>query len=141
VLWPSCVLMNGKAAYLDTSAFLKLIVNERESAALRRFLGRWPERTSAVLLRTEAVRALRRAGYDSQLGAARQLLGTMRLIRLDEPLLDRASELDPREMRSLDAMHLGAALSVGSDLGVLVTYDQRLGGAARELGISVSSPS
>ena len=30
--------MNGKAAYLDTSAFLKLIVAERESAALRQFL-------------------------------------------------------------------------------------------------------
>lgn len=133
--------MNGKAAYLDTSAFLKLIVTERESPALRRFLARWPERTSAVLLRTETVRALRRAGYDSQVGAARRLLGTMRLIRLDEPLLDRASELEPREMRSLDAVHLGAALTIGSDLGVLVTYDQRLGDAARNCGISVSSPS
>ena len=132
--------MNGKAAYLDTSAFLKLIVTERESAALRRFLQRWPERTSAILLRTEAVRALRRAGYDSHVGAARRLLGTMRLIRLDEPLLDRAAELDPREMRSLDAVHLGAALTIGSDLGVLVTYDQRLGDAARQSGITVSSP-
>ena len=133
--------MNGKAAYLDTSAFLKLLVTERESPALRRFLARWPERTSAVLLRTEAVRALRRAGYDSQVGAARRLLGTMRLIRLDEPLLDRASELEPREMRSLDAVHLGAALTIGSDLGVIVTYDQRLGDAARNRGITVSSPS
>jgi predicted nucleic acid-binding protein len=133
--------MNGKAAYLDTSAFLKLIVSERESPALLRFLARWPARTSAVLMRTEAVRALRRAGYDSQVGAARQLLGTMRLIRLDEPLLDRASELEPREMRSLDAVHLAAALTIGSELGVLVTYDQRLGDAARDRGISVSSPS
>jgi predicted nucleic acid-binding protein len=133
--------MNGKAAYLDTSAFLKLIVTERESPALQRFLARWPERTSAVLLRTEAVRALRRAGYDSQVGAARRLLGTMRLIRLDETLLDRASELEPREMRSLDAVHLGAALTIGSDLGVLVTYDRRLGDAARQRGVTVSSPS
>jgi uncharacterized protein len=133
--------MSGKAAYLDTSAFLKLIVAERETAALRRFLARWPERTSAVLLRTEAVRALRRAGYDSQVGAARRLLTTMRLIRLDEPLLDRASELEPREMRSLDAVHLAAALTIGSDMGVLVTYDRRLGDAARHRGISVSSPS
>ena len=133
--------MNGKAAYLDTSAFLKLLVTERESPALRRFLARWPERTSAVLLRTEAVRALRRAGYDSQVGAARRLLGTMRLIRLDEPLVDRASELEPREMRSPNAVHLGAALTIGSDLGVIVTYDQRLGDAARNRGISVSSPS
>jgi predicted nucleic acid-binding protein len=133
--------MNGKAAYLDTSAFLKLIVAERESEALRRFLVRWPERASASLLRTETVRALRRAGYDSHVGPARRLLKTIRLIRLDEPLLDRAGELDPREMRSLDAIHLGAALSVGSDLGVLVTYDEHLAVAARNSGISVASPS
>lgn len=133
--------MNGKAAYLDTSAFLKLIVAERESAALRRFLLRWPERTSAILLRTEAVRALRRAGYDKQVAAARRLFGAMRLIRVDEPLLDRASELDPRVMRSLDAIHLGAALAIGSDLGVLVTYDDRLADSARQRGIMVSSPS
>ncbi len=133
--------MNGKAAYLDTSAFLKLIVSERESGALRRFLLRWPERTSAILLRTEAIRALRRAGYDSHVGAARRLFGTMRLIRLDQPLLDRASELDPPEMRSLDAIHLGAALTIGSDLGVLVTYDERLADSARRRGLTVSSPS
>jgi predicted nucleic acid-binding protein len=120
---------------------LKLVVGERESAALRRFLIRWPERASAILLRTEAVRALRRAGYDSQVGAARRLFGTLRLIRLDEPLLDRAAELDPREMRSLDALHLGAAVTLGSDLGVLVTYDERLAEAARQRGITVSSPS
>ena len=133
--------MNGKAAYLDTSAFLKLVVAERESAALKRFLHRWPDRTSATLVRTEAVRALRRAGYDSQVAAARRLLGAIRLIRLDESLLDRASELEPREMRSLDALHLAAAVTLGSDLGVLVTYDERLAGSARQRGIKTESPS
>ncbi len=72
--------------------------------------------------------------------AARRLLRTMRLIRLDEPLLDRAGDLDPRELRSLDAVHLAAALTVGSDLGVLITYDERLGEAARERGLAVGSP-
>jgi predicted nucleic acid-binding protein len=133
--------MNGRAAYLDTSAFLKLIVAETESTALQRFLLRWPERTSAALLRTEAVRALRRAGYDAHVAAARRLLRAMRLVRLDEPLLDRAGELDPRELRSLGALHLAAALAVGSDLGVLVTYDERLGEAARAQGLVVHSPS
>jgi predicted nucleic acid-binding protein len=132
--------MSGRSAYLDTSAFLKLIVAEPESRALRDFLLRWPERTSAALLRTEAVRALRRAGYDARVGNARRLHRAMWLIRLDEPLLDRAGELDPRHMRSLDAVHLAAALALGSDLGVLVTYDERLGDAAREMGIAVTSP-
>ena len=132
--------MNGRTAYLDTSAFLKLVVTEAESSALQRFLRRWPERTSAVLLRTEAVRALRRAGYDRRVGSARRLLRAMRLIRLDEPLLDQAGDLDPRELRSLDAMHLAAALAVGTDLGVFVTYDERQAGAARERGLVVDSP-
>jgi predicted nucleic acid-binding protein len=132
--------MSGRTAYVDTSAFLKLVVAEPESQALGRFLQRWPQRVSAVLLRTEAVRALRRAGYDSYIGAARRLLGGMTLIRLDEPLLDRASELDPREMRSLDAVHLAAALAIGPDLGVLLTYDERLAMAARHSGLIVSSP-
>jgi predicted nucleic acid-binding protein len=88
--------MNGRVAYLDTSAFLKLVVVEPESTALQRLLGRWPERTSATLLRTEAIRALRRAGHDAYVGAARRLFSAMQLVRADEPLLDRAGELDPR---------------------------------------------
>ena len=133
--------MNGRgAAYLDTSAFVKLIVREPESAALQRFLQGWPERASALLLRTEAIRALRRSGHDAELGLARRLLGSLRMIRLDEPLMDRAGELDPREMRSLDAVHLASALAMGSDLGVLIAYDERLIVAARQRGVPVSSP-
>ena len=115
-------------------------MNEAESTALRRFLLRWPERVSSALLRTEAVRALRHAGHDARVGSARRLFRTMRLIRLDEPLLDRAGELDPRKLRSPDAMHLAAALTIGADLGILVTYDERSGSAASELGLTVSSP-
>jgi predicted nucleic acid-binding protein len=133
--------MNGRVAYLDTSAFVKLVVVEPESAALQRFLGRWPERTSATLLRTEAIRALRRAGHDAHTGVARRLFTAMQLVRADEPLLDRAGEIDPRELRSLDAVHLATALALGADLGVIITYDQRLADAARQKGLVVQSPS
>lgn len=133
--------MNGKAAYLDTSAFVKLVVVEPESSALQRFLMRWPERTSAALLRTEAIRALRWSGHDDRVGAARRLMSAIRLVRLDEPLLDRAGDLDPRELRSPDAIHLATALAIGPDLGVLLTYDERLGDAARRHGLVVQAPS
>lgn len=132
--------MNGSVAYLDTSAFVKLIVVEPESVALQRFLTRWPERTSATVLRTEAIRALRRAGHDALIGPARRLFGAMRLVRLDEPLLDRAGGLDPRELRSLDAVHVAAALALGTDLGVVITYDQRLRDAFRLWGLAVAAP-
>jgi predicted nucleic acid-binding protein len=133
--------MNGSVAYIDTSAFVRLVVVERESAALRRALARWPERASATLLRTEAVRALRRSGHDGRVGAARRLIGALRLVRLDEPLLDRAGELDPRELRSPDAVHLATALALGPELGVLLTYDERLADAAHQRGLAVQAPS
>ncbi len=132
--------MNGSVAYLDTSAFLKLIVREPESPSLRRFLERWPERTSSTLLRCEAIRALRRSGLDARVGDARRLFGAMRLVRMDEPLLERAGDLDPRGLRALDAIHLAAAMAVGPDLGVLLTYDGRLGEAARASGVTVQAP-
>lgn len=133
--------MNGRIAYLDTSAFLKLIVAEPESKALLTCLGRWPDRASATLLRTETVRALRRSGNEHLVRNARRLFGAIHLVRIDEPLLDRAGELGPAELRSLDAVHLAAALSIGPDLGVVVTYDRRLREAAFSQGLDVESPS
>jgi len=133
--------MNGRAAYLDTSAFVKLVVVESESAALGARLRRWPVRASATLLRTEAARALRRSGNDHLVGQARRLFQGLALIRLDEPMLDRAGDLHPADLRSLDAVHLAAALSIGPDLAVLLTYDDRLRAAAVAQGLDVESPS
>ncbi|HYZ02377.1 MAG TPA: VapC toxin family PIN domain ribonuclease, partial [Candidatus Binatia bacterium] len=59
----------------------------------------------------------------------------------DEPLLDRAAELDPRGLRPLDAIHLAAALAIGPDLGAFLTYDERLADAARRQGLTVHAPS
>jgi len=132
--------MNGSVAYLDTSAFVKLIVAEEESDALRSRLRRWPDRASATLLRTETVRALRRSGNSHRVGNARRLFVAIHLIRIDEPLLDRAGDLGPPELRSLDALHLAAALSIGTDLGVVVTYDSRLREAAIAQGLPVEAP-
>jgi predicted nucleic acid-binding protein len=64
----------------------------------------------------------------------------MRLVRIDEPLLDRAGDLEPPQLRSLDAIHLAAALALGPDLGVLLTYDERLREAASAQGLTVASP-
>ena len=133
--------MSGRTRYVDTSAFLKLIVAEPESVALRTRLRRWPDRASATLLRTETVRALRRSGNDHLVGNARRLLRAIHLVRIDEPLLDRAGDLGPAELRSLDAIHLATALSIGPELGVFVTYDGRLREAALSQGLDVESPS
>ena len=132
--------MTGRVAYLDSSAFLKLIVAEPESPALRRALARWPDCASATLLRTETARALRRSGNEPYVARARRLLRSVHMIRIDEPLLDRAGDLDPPDLRSLDAIHLAAALSLGADVGIMFVYDARLQGAAEAYGLDVASP-
>src|SRR5256885_5595517 len=112
--------MSAEVAYLDTSAAVKLLVTERESPALRRWLRRRPDRASAALLRVELVRVVRRAGLRRLIPEARRLLTGIHLIRLDDDLLDRAADLDPTEIRSFDSIHLAAATSLGDDLAAVV---------------------
>ena len=133
--------MSSEVAYLDTSAAVKLLMTERESPALRKWLRGRPERASAALLRVELVRVVRRAGLPRLISEARKLLAGVHLIRLDDALLDRAADLDPTEIRSLDSIHLAAAASLGDDLAAIVSYDDRLLAAATSLGLPIATPS
>jgi predicted nucleic acid-binding protein len=133
--------MSAEVAYVDTSAAVKLLMNERESPALRKWLRRRPERASAALLRVELVRVVRRAGFPRLIPEARKLLAGIHIIRLDDALLDRAADLDPTELRSLDSIHLAAAASLGDDLAAVVSYDDRLLAAATSLGLPTATPS
>ena len=130
--------MSGSVAYLDSSAFVKLVVPEPESAALRHSLRKWRERASATLLRVESVRAVAPTGPNA-IRTARRQMARLHLIELNRPLLDVAGTL-PGLVRSLDTIHLAAAQSLGSDLGAVVTYDQRLAQAAIRMGMTVESP-
>jgi predicted nucleic acid-binding protein len=125
--------------YLDSSAIVKLVVREPESAALRSFLRSRRDRISCSLARTEVPRAVRHLG-PAALRRARLVLDRVHLIRLDDSLLDTAATLDARVLRSLDAIHLAAAQRVAADLEVVVTYDQRMAGAAAALGFLVQAP-
>jgi predicted nucleic acid-binding protein len=133
--------MSAELAYLDTSAAVKLLMDEQESPALRSWLGRRPELVSAAILRVELVRVVRRAGLARLIPEARKLLAGVHLIRLDDDLLDSAADLDPTNLRSLDSIHLAAAASLGDDLAAVVSYDDRLLEAARALGLPTATPS
>jgi predicted nucleic acid-binding protein len=56
-------------------------------------------------------------------------------------MTDLVCDFEPRELRTLDAVHLGAALALGSELDLLMTYDSRLRNAALAQGLEVESPS
>ena len=126
-------------AYLDSSALVKLVVREAESTALRAFIRRRAGRASCALARVEVVRAVRHHG-PAATGRARQVVERIELVRIDDLLLDAAALLPGERLRSLDAIHLAAAQRLGKDLSVLVSYDERMLVAARELGIPVASP-
>jgi predicted nucleic acid-binding protein len=127
------------ATYLDSSALVKLVVAERESGALRRFLARDPLRVASSLARLEVRRAVRSHGLLA-VDRAGHVLARVRLLRIDDALLDAAAALDPLVMRSLDAIHLASALALGTDLACVVTYDKRMIDAAHVLGLAVRAP-
>jgi class 3 adenylate cyclase/predicted nucleic acid-binding protein len=125
--------------YLDSSALVKLVIAETESPALRRYLAGEPDRASCALARVEVLRAVRAHGSPA-LTRARRLVQRLNLVPIDEELLDAAAALDPRVLRSLDAIHLAAALLFGGELTALVTYDRRMAAAAAFLDLAVAAP-
>jgi predicted nucleic acid-binding protein len=131
--------MSDRLVYLDTSAFVKLVTPEAETPALVGYLRRWTHAVSATLLRTEALRAAARSSPASVLDT-RRALRDLAFVDLTRDLLDQAGSLVPPDLRSLDAIHLAAALSLGDDLDELVTYDVRLASAAAACGLLTSSP-
>lgn len=125
--------------YLDSSAIVKLVIAEAESVALRRYLRSRPERMSCALSKVEVLRAVRAHGA-AAVTRARQVLRRLDLLHLDDELLEDAAGLDPAVLRSLDAVHLAAARTLGDDLTSVVTYDDRMSAAAARLGLSVDAP-
>ena len=128
------------AVYLDSSAFVKIVVAEPESRALRSFLTRRRSRhVSSAMLRAEALRAVRHSGPEV-LARTRSALKAVDLIAVADSILDAAGTLEPRIVRTLDAIHLATAIALGDDLEVLVTYDTRMAEGARLLGLAAASP-
>ncbi len=125
---------------MDTSALVKLIVDEPETGALREWLAVEPrEPVSCDLARTELLRVVRRTAPDRAV-AARRLLEAVTLTQVTTAVFEQAGRLDPASLRSLDAIHLSAALDLGDDLDGLVTYDSVLARAAASAGIEVAAP-
>lgn len=128
--------------YLDSSALVKLVKREAESSALRTYLRRrgTDGRVTSALARVEVVRALS-GGGPAAVAHARRQLARVDHVNLDRLLLDDAATLVPgMALRSLDAIHLASARSIGADLRAVVTYDRRMADAAGAIGLVVEGP-
>jgi uncharacterized protein len=131
--------MSADVWYLDSSALVKTVVEEPESRALLRWLDDKERLVACDFIRVETVRAVRLADPGA-IPRTREVAAALTLIRLDDALYDVAADLEPASLRSLDAVHLAAALTLGSDLAGVVTYDARMAEAARALQIRVEAP-
>lgn len=124
--------------YLDTSAFLKLVVDEESSSAMRAWHSANDGPWSSQLLCTEALRAADRLGVD--LRSIEEALDTVSLVLPSVATYASAGRMQPKGLRSLDALHLAVALEIGSDLEGMVVYDQGLAEAAHGASIEVVTP-
>jgi len=133
--------VGGELLYLDSSALVKLVLPEAESAALQESLAGWPAHVTSELASVEVLRAVRRVAVDPALEErAEEVMAGVHLIKMDNEFLAQAARLEPRTLRSLDAIHLATALSLGDDLGAVAVYDGPLAAAAAGCGIKVVAP-
>jgi len=127
--------------YLDSSALMKLVVPERETAALEKELERWPDWLSSELAALECYRIVRRRkGGASLRERVQHVLASCTLIRLDAALMRLAEQVGPPMIRSFDAIQLASALSIGDYPEAFITYDDRLAAAARTVKLNVLQP-
>lgn len=123
--------------YADTSALGALLVAQAETQALVDWLDQTPaDLVSSDLLETELRRMAVREGRDQSKVSA--ILEGVSLAVLDRATYRSAGLLPMPYLRTLDALHLEAAMRL--DVDAVLTYDHRLGEAARAAGLDVIAP-
>lgn len=126
--------------YIETSAAAKLLVDEPASGRLAVRLDDAVDSDNALISSTLLETELRRLAVRVDLAqtAVTHLLERFDLVETDRSLYREAGLLPGRHLRSLDALHLAAALRVDAD--VMVTYDHRQADAATAIGLPVLAP-
>ena len=131
--------------YADSSALVKLVLDEPESTALRAFVDD-ADLISCELALTEVPRAIRRAAaHDARLpielllSRAEETLDAIALLPLDRALLLVAGALQEPALRALDAIHVAAAAGV-SPIDAFLSYDERQAAAARLASLRTIAP-
>lgn len=124
--------------YLDASALVKRYVAEEGSDELIGMMGAAEGWAICRIGYVETARAVRLAAGKS---ALRRLVAdwpSFEVVEVDASLAEQAAELTfTEELRSLDALHLAAALLIAPDELTLATWDVRLHRAAQRQGLVV----
>jgi uncharacterized protein len=136
-------------AYFDTSAFLKLVVEEVGSEQTIEIWRSAESALSSVLLYPEGRAALATARRLGRLSPARAraaraefeaLVADLGLVAATADLLRHAGDIaEAHALRGYDAVHLASAVALANDETVMVTTDRRLRAAASKLGLAVTN--
>jgi predicted nucleic acid-binding protein len=133
------------AVYLDSSALTKLVIDEPESAALVEHIGRRLPLSCDIAL-TEVPRAVRAVDARVSLGQplpkvmerVDRLFEGVGFVTTETNLLAGAALLDPPTLRTLDAIHIAAAIAL--EFEEFVTYDMRQATGAAHAGLRPVAP-
>jgi len=127
-----------RTLYLDSSAVLKFIFAEPESAAAKKEIS--GVLYSSELVRVEVVRAVLRIEPEL-IERALAVLSKIRIIKIKSAILVQAERLPNHvRIRGMDAIHLASASTLGKLGQTIVTYDKNMAKAALGLGYKVESP-
>ena len=124
--------------YLDSSAILKLLIAEKESAALTDFINFTIK--SSVLTRVEVIRTLHKIAPEKT-ADANEILTGIDVTPLNSAVLNIAENfISSITLRSLDALHVATVLFLEKTVEGLLTYDKQMIANAKLLGIKTISP-
>ena len=124
--------------FLDSSAIVKLIVEESESKSLRTLLP--ASLVASRLSRLEVLRNVKRI-EEKKLDRARERLNGFSYVEINEHVLRNAEEIAVAlDIKSLDAIQAGSALFIKDVIDGVISYDKNLNEALTKLGIKVISP-
>lgn len=125
--------------YLDTSAIGRALLAEPEAPSIHAMVADFDARWSSELL----VVKLRRLAIRERIeDAAEAFLDGVGLLAVDGISLRRASRLPPSDVRSLDAIHLDAAVTLRDrgEIEIVMTYDRQLQAGCAHHGLPVAAP-
>jgi hypothetical protein len=73
---------------------------------------------------------------------AQQLLSNIRLLRITSARLRSAAGIDPDQVRTLDAIHLSAAVALQrlGTIAAVLTFDGQLQSGCQHHGIAIEAP-
>jgi uncharacterized protein len=124
--------------YLDSSAILKIIFKEDESAALVKYITE-PAITSSIS-RVEVLRTVQRID-PSRVHLAQNELAKINIVEPIPSILTIAENFSHEvTLRSLDAIHVATLIFLSTATRGLITYDKLMTKNAEQLGLTVLAP-